>query len=141
MLKTNLSLVRQSLDKQITSVDVGSRMARDEMMNTVVQLAKKEMRQDRKDGIAKAGGPPVVRTGNLRRSVHGIKFDIGFAKYSAVVGPGMIYGRAIELGGSYSPASWKGTQAEKLGFPFLAPAYKKFRLVMADILKKHMVHS
>ncbi len=140
MLTTNLNLVRKSLNKEIANVDIGSRLARDEMMRVILQLSKKEFRQDRKSGIPKAGGPPVVRTGNLRNSIHGEKFNLGFAKYSAIVGPGMVYGRAVELGGKYSPASWKGTQAEKLGFPYLAPAYKKFVTLMPEILAKYVLH-
>jgi hypothetical protein len=66
------------------------------------------------------------RTGDLRRSIVGEKFRTGFASYSAIVGPTVVYGRAVELGGQYAPRSWKGTTA-MAGFPYMAPAYKKFQ--------------
>jgi hypothetical protein len=77
------------------------------------------------------------RTGNLRRSIRGEKFRTGFGKYEAIVGPTIIYGRAVELGGNWSPPSWSGTTAVR-GFPYMAPAFKKFMVIAPRIVAKHL---
>jgi hypothetical protein len=77
------------------------------------------------------------RTGNLRRSIRGEKFRKGFASYSAIVGPTIEYGRAVELGGGYSPESWKGTSA-MAGFPYMKPAFIRFKAVAPVIIAKHI---
>lgn len=65
------------------------------------------------------GFPPMNRTGDLRRSIRAERFNQGFAKYSAIVGPTIVYGRKVELGGRY----WRAG----VRFPYMAPAYAKFR--------------
>jgi hypothetical protein len=77
------------------------------------------------------------RTGNLRRSIRGEKITKGFAKYEAIVGPTIIYGRAVELGGNFAPRSWKGTTAMR-GFPYMAPAFKKFQVLAPNIVRKNL---
>ncbi len=110
------------------NIGKGAQNARDEMMVTLIQLSKEEIKGRRPEGQkATAGQPPMNRTGNLRRSIRGEKRTVGFAKYTAIVGPTIIYGRAVELGGEFSPKSWKGTTAVK-GFPYMAPAFKKFKV-------------
>lgn len=140
MLTTNFSLVRRQMEKKIVNVDTGARLARDEMVRTAIQLAKREFRRDKKNGIPKAGGPPVVRSGNLRNGIMGEKFNLGFARYSALVGSTTKYARAVELGGKYSPPSWKGTQAEALGFPYLKPALHKLHALMPEIIQRNIVN-
>jgi len=104
-------------------MDVRSRMARDEMAMSLLQLSKGEIR---KSGLAQAGGPPVNRTGNLRGSIHAEKNRVGFANYRAVIGPGVIYGRILELG---FPNGNK--------YPYMQPAFNKFKSVAPSIIKKH----
>jgi hypothetical protein len=77
------------------------------------------------------------RTGNLRRSIRGEKFNKGFANYSAIVGPTIIYGRAVELGGGFAPDSWRGTSA-MAGFPYMKPAFVRFQTVAPAIIAKHI---
>ncbi len=102
------------------------------MMTTLIQLAKAEIVGRRPKGErATSGKPPMNRTGNLRRSIRGEKYDVGFAKYNAIVGPTMIYGRAVEMGGA---PTW--TKGQK--FPYMSPAYAKFRLIAPRIVQKHM---
>ena len=138
MITHNLRQVRESLQKANKNVDIGARNARDEMMATLIQLSKNEIRGRRPVGQkATSGQPPMNRTGNLRRSIRGQKFNVGFAKYEAIVGPTMEYGRAVELGGGFAPESWRGTSAMK-GFPYMAPAYAKFRLLAPAIVRKHL---
>lgn len=141
MIQHNLRQVREALQKASTNVDEGARNARDEMMVTLIQLSKEQITGRRGKGEkAVAGQPPMNRTGNLRRSIRGEKFarKKGFGtEYSAIVGPTIVYGRAVELGGSFAPESWQGTSAMK-GFPYMKPAYAKFRLVAADIVRKHL---
>lgn len=135
---TNLRQVREAVTKYASSIDEGARNARDEMMATLIQLSKEEIQGRRPAGQkATAGQPPMNRTGNLRRSITGDKRQIGFGKYTAIVGPTIIYGRAVELGGEFSPPSWKGTSAVK-GFPYMAPALKKFQTIAPRIVKKHL---
>lgn len=143
MITNNLRLVRKSVTKYASKIDVGSRLARDEMAATLVQLAKEEFDAGstgkgkfQKD--ATPGGRPKVRSGNLRRSIIFQKYSIGFANYQAIIGPTMVYSRAVELGGKYSPRSWRGTQAEALGFPFMKPAWQKFRGIAPAIIRKHL---
>jgi len=134
MIITNLNLVKTAVTRQTVSLDLKVRMARDEMMVAMIQLAQEEIKGSRKEGEkAEAGKPPKNRTGNLRRSIKGFKFTTGFARYNAIVGPTMTYSRAVEMGGGYAPASWQGTTAMK-GFPYMKPAYEKF--VQAGLTNK-----
>jgi hypothetical protein len=134
MIVTNLNLVKTAVTRQTVNLDLKVRMARDEMMAAMIQLAQEEIKGQRKEGEkATAGEPPKNRTGNLRRSIKGFKFATGFARYNAVVGPTMTYSRAVELGGGYAPDSWQGTSAMR-GFPYMKPAYVK--LVNGGIINK-----
>lgn len=138
MIVTNLKLVRGKVTDYTKEINEGARKARDEMMVALIQLSKEEIQGRRPKGDkAVAGQPPMNRTGNLRRSIRGEKFQKGFAKYEAIVGPTIIYGRAVELGGNYSPPSWRGTSAVR-GFPYMAPAFKKFQVVAPAIVRKHL---
>ena len=125
-------MVREATKKAGKSIDDGARATRDEMMTTLIQLAKAEIVGRRPKGErATSGKPPMNRTGNLRRSIRGEKYNVGFAKYEAIVGPTMIYGRAVEMGGA---PTW--TRGQK--FPYMSPAYAKFRLIAPRIVQKHM---
>lgn len=138
-ITSTLKLVVKSLDKLATDVDAGAKDARDEMALALTQLAKEQIQGRRPPGQkATAGQPPMNRTGNLRRSIKPTNLRRnGFASYSAIVGPTIIYGRAVEVGGPYSPPSWYGTTAVK-GFPYLEPAFKKFQQVQKRIIMKHI---
>jgi hypothetical protein len=132
VITSNLKLVKEATKKAGKSIDDGARATRDEMMTTLIQLAKAEIVGRRPKGErAISGQPPMNRTGNLRRSIRGEKYNVGFAKYEAIVGPTMIYGRAVELGGA---PTW--TKGQK--FPYMSPAYAKFRLLAPRIVQKHM---
>ena len=132
MITSNLKLVKEATKKAGKSIDDGARATRDEMMTTLIQLAKAEIVGRRPKGErATSGKPPMNRTGNLRRSIRGEKYDVGFAKYNAIVGPTMIYGRVVEMGGA---PTW--TKGQK--FPYMSPAYAKFRLIAPRIVQKHM---
>ena len=132
MITSNLKLVKEATKKAGKSIDDGARATRDEMMTTLIQLAKAEIVGRRPKGErATSGQPPMNRTGNLRRSIRGEKYNVGFAKYEAIVGPTIIYGRAVEMGGA---PTW--TKGQK--FPYMSPAYAKFRLIAPRIVQKHM---
>ena len=132
MITSNLKLVKEATKKAGKSIDDGARATRDEMMTTLIQLAKAEIVGKRPKGErATSGQPPMNRTGNLRRSIRGEKYNVGFAKYEAIVGPTIIYGRAVEMGGA---PTW--TRGQK--FPYMSPAYAKFRLIAPRIVQKHM---
>lgn len=142
MIATNLKQVRQAVEKAGKGIDKGAEACRDEMMTTLIQLAKEQIqgKRGKTNGVwdkATAGQPPMNRTGNLRRSIRGQKINKGFAKYEAIVGPTIIYGRAVELGGQYAPRSWKGTSAMD-GFPYMKPAFQKFKLQVPMIIRKHL---
>jgi len=101
MITTNIYTVKKAIDKKLTDVDVSVMKARDEMMARLIQLSQEEIKGRRPKGQkATSGEPPMNRTGNLRRSITGKKAQEGFARYSAEVGPTMIYSRAVELGGA-----------------------------------------
>jgi hypothetical protein len=138
VITSNLKLVRSALEKAGADMDKGAMAARDEMMLALIQLSKEQIQGRRPDGQkATSGQPPMNRSGNLRRSIRGEKFRKGFASYSAIVGPTIIYGRAVELGGGYAPKSWKGTSA-MAGFPYMKPAFIRFRVVAPAIIAKHI---
>ncbi len=131
-------MVRQALEKAGANMDKGAMAARDEMMLSLIQLSKEQIEGRRPKGQkATSGQPPMNRSGNLRRSIRGEKFRKGFASYSAIVGPTIIYGRAVELGGAYAPESWEGTSA-KAGFPYMKPAFIRFQAVAPAIIAKHI---
>ena len=136
MISHNLKLVRNGVTKATKSLDDGARNARDEMAMTLTQLAKEQIagKRGKTNGVwdkATSGQPPMNRTGNLRRSIRAEKSKTGFAKYTAIVGPTIEYGRVVELGGNPNWSS--GTK-----FPYMAPAYMKFRLVAPTIVRKHL---
>ena len=142
MIATNLKQVRQAVEKAGKGIDKGAEACRDEMMTTLIQLAKEQIqgKRGKTNGVwdkATAGQPPMNRTGNLRRSIRGEKFQKGFSKYEAIVGPTIVYGRAVELGGNFAPRSWKGTTAMR-GFPYMAPAFKKFQVIAPAIVRKNL---
>jgi len=124
MITSNLNLVRANVTSFTGNLDIKARMARDEMMTGLIQLSQREIR---KSGLPIAGGPPVNRTGNLRRSIHGVKTRTGYGSYKAIVGPGVIYGRVLELG---FPNGNK--------YPYMSPAFNKLKLVAPSIIKKHL---
>ena len=99
-------------------------MARDEMAMALVQIMKRELR---KSGPPQPFGPPVTRTGNLRNSMVAEKNRIGFANYTAIVGPQAVYSRILELGFS------NGNK-----YPYVEPAYNKFKKIAPSIIKKHL---
>ena len=133
MLTQNLNLVRKRVDKFSSNIDLSSRMARDEMMASLIQLSKEQIEGKRPKGQkAWTGRPtsPMNRTGDLRRSIRGEKATMGFGNYSAIVGPTIEYGRRVELGGGNWPA---GTR-----FPYMEPAYAQFRsVVYPQIMTKY----
>jgi len=128
----------RAVNKATSKLDTGAREARDEMMTTLIQLAKEEIKGERPKGQkATPGQPPMNRTGNLRRSIRGEKYRQGFATYSAVVGPTIVYGRSVEMGGKYAPRTWSGETKSK-AFPYMQPAFKKFQTVAYAIMRKHL---
>ena len=138
MIVTNLNSVRQGLTKATSNLDQSVMRLRDEMMAALIQLSKEEIKGRRPGGQrATAGQPPMNRTGNLRRSIRGEKFKTGFAKYEAIVGPTIVYGRAVELGGTFAPKSCIGTSPVK-GFPYMQPAFKKFQVMVPAMVSKHL---
>jgi hypothetical protein len=142
MIKTNLKLVRESLQSAENNIGKGAENLATEAMSILIQLSKEQIvgKRPKVNGVwekATAGQPPMNRTGNLRRSIRGQKRKVGFAKYEVIVGPTMVYGRAVELGNEYAPPSWRGTTAMK-GFPFMAPAFKQFQPILPQLVRKHL---
>ena len=131
MIENNIPDVMRGVIKAQAKIDNGARMARDEMMNQLIQLAKEQIKGKRQPGDkAESGKPPMNRTGNLRRSIKGEKMREGFATYSAIVGPTIIYGRRVELGGGNWPTGTK--------FPYMKPAWERFRPMALGIIRKHL---
>ena len=147
MITSNINEVMRAVNKATSKLDIGAREARDEMMNTLIQFAKEEIKGERYSwpssgktryyAKAEPGQPPMNRTGNLRRSIRGEKYRQGFATYSAVVGPTIVYGRSVEMGGKYAPRTWSGETKSK-AFPYMQPAFKKFQAVAYAIMRKHL---
>lgn len=135
MINSNLHSVIKAVSKQTDKIDENARKCRDEMMTTLMSLAKREIKGQRPKGQkATIGQPPMNRTGNLRRSIKGEKSREGFGTYSAVVGPTIVYGRSLEIGGQYAPPTW----SKDAKYPYMQPAFIKFRLLARGIIRKHM---
>lgn len=132
----NIWQVKQAVVRAQEKLDMGARLARDEMMAKLIQLAQEEIKGDRRDSPypATPGEPPMNVTGNLRRSIRGAKVRSGFASYSAVVGPTIVYGRALELGGNYAPPTWQ----QDTNYPFMKPAFAKYQRFHYTIMHKHL---
>jgi len=173
MIVTNLRLVQNKVTERMQQIDEGARMARDEMMVALIQLAKEEIQGERsfrakgksqqqskmfpverytlwytsqtegarkikrKDRVYEQAWrgfpePPMNRTGTLRRSIRGEKFRVGFASYVGLVGPTVIYGRHVELGG--------GNWAAGVKFPYMEPAFRKYASsgIHQQIIDKHL---
>jgi hypothetical protein len=131
LILNNLKLVKSGWNKASKGVDLSARAARDAMMTALIQLSKEEIKGKRPKGQVAWQGfptPPMNRTGDLRASIRGEKFRVGFANYSAIVGPTIIYGRRVELGGG----NWK----PGVRFPYMEPAYERFRSVYPQIVNK-----
>lgn len=128
MIPNNLQLVRKVWDSKTTSIDVAARAARDEMMAALIQLSKEQIEHRRKKEDGKWTPKPVPgesawsRSGDLRRSITGVKGQLGFANYTAVVGPTIVYARQVELGGGNWPAGVR--------YPYMEPTYEKFRTIV-----------
>jgi phage gpG-like protein len=69
--------------------------------------------------IPGTGPGPNVRTGNLRNKIEFVDYPSGFGSYTAVVGSGAEYARAVEMG---SPR-WKSGAK----YPYFEPAVKMIR--------------
>ena len=131
IINNNIPEVMRKVLEAEKKLDRGAMMARDEMMNQLIQLAKEQIKGKRQPGEkAESGKPPMNRTGNLRRSIKGEREREGFATYSAVVGPTIIYGRRVELGGGNWPVGTK--------FPYMKPAWERFRPLAQGIIRKHL---
>ena len=135
MIINNIGTVKRAITVKTNEIDLGAKAARDEMMASFIQFAKEEIKGKRPKGQkATTGEPPMNRTGNLRRSITGEKNRIGFANYTALVGPTMVYGRAVELGGKYGPKTWRNNEH----FPYMQPAFNKFQRIAMLIIHKHL---
>jgi hypothetical protein len=132
MITTNIFTVKKALDKKTSEIDISVMKARDEMMARLIQLSQEEIKGRRPKGQkATSGEPPMNRTGNLRRSITGKKAQEGFARYSAEVGPTMVYSRAVELGGA---PTWHNGEH----FPYMKPALQKFQREAMAIVRKYL---
>ena len=136
MIYSNIPRVMRQVDNSMKKIDIGARRARDEMAMTLTQLAKEEIKGKREPGEkATIGQPPKNRTGTLRRSIKAERIREGFASYVALVGPTVVYGRSLEVGGKYAPPTW--TEDNK--YPYMEPAFRKFKKVAHYILRKHLL--
>lgn len=131
-------LIFQKMERDL---DLSVMKARDEMMTTLIRLAKEEIKGERYYipsatgktryyAEATSGEPPMNRTGNLRNSIIGVKETVGPFRYSGTVGPTAVYGRRVELGGG----NWK----DGVSFPYMKPAYEKFKPLIGPIINKHL---
>lgn len=124
---SNLKYIESSWEVATQKVETNSAKARDEMMETLVKLSRAQIKGQRPPGQkATAGQSPMNRTGNLRKSIKGKKSRQGYGRYTAEIGPNVVYGVAVEWGREYAPPSWHGTSAMR-GFPYMEPAFDKFK--------------
>jgi hypothetical protein len=74
-------------------------------------------RADGRTTDARVGGPPMTRSGELRASIISNVTRKGFGSYTAIIGPTIIYGRAVELGAP----NWK----TGVRYPYITPAMRE----------------
>lgn len=136
MIYNNIPYVMRAVQKRQKELERGAELARNRMMTRLIQLAQEQIKGDRRSvGYpATLGESPMNVTGNLRRSIRGTKQRLGFASYSAIVGPTIIYGRSVEMGEPYNPPSWQSGQ----NFPYMQPAFKKYRREHNAIIRKYL---
>ena len=73
--------------------------------------------------------PPYMGGRKLNPSL-ALFVEEGFANYKAIVGPTIVYGRRVEMGGG----NWK----KGVRFPYMEPAWEKFRTqVHSQIVRKY----
>jgi len=136
-MSDNLPQVEAALLAYKQQFDMRVSNAAREISIALESYGKREIKGERPKGEkAITGEPPMNRTGNLRRSIRGTSQRVGFAKYSAIAGTDMIYGRAVEVGAPYNPPSWQNGEH----FPYLEPALQKFAMsgLITRILIKHI---
>jgi hypothetical protein len=129
------------VNKFISNLDVKVEKTRDEMMAALIQLSKEEVNTKRSRVGVTSSGKPIYekgnpgepahkRTGTLQRSISGEKQRLGFASYGALVGPQIIYGRRLELGGG----NWKSG----VKYPYMQPAFEKFKPIANEIIARNL---
>lgn len=119
-----------------TAVKRASMAAVNEIQKTIQPVYNDgHIRPDGRTTDAAPGGPPMQRTGNLRRSIHATEpVSEGFGQWYATAGPGAVYGRPLEL----------GMGRGNVTYPFLEPARRKLeqsgrlRKIYIDAMKKAM---
>lgn len=136
-MSDNLPQVEAALKLYQQRFDNSIKGAAAEISIALEGYGKREIKGHRPEGEkAVSGQPPMNRTGNLRRSIRGQEIRKGFGRYTAVVGAGASYARAVEVGSPYNPPSWKNGEH----FPYLSPAFEKFIKsgLIQRILTKHL---
>jgi len=135
MIATNLDLVISKINKGVINFDIAAAEATEDLKVTAINLIKDEIKGTRPKGQkATTGQPPMNRTGNLRASIRGETTPVGFANYTAVVGPTVgTYARAVEVGSPFNPPTWKNGEH----FPYVQPAFIKLSAMVSTILKRH----
>lgn len=131
---SNINQVLKELEKSHVDVDKAIALATDRVAMLAVGQMKKQIRgvaprekRNRQRATSKGakgssywhyftrtdpGNPPHNRTGNLRRSIHASSKKGFDGSYSAIVGPGAVYARALEVTGV-------GTSGKR--YPFVEP--------------------
>lgn len=137
-MNNNLPEVVAAWEAYQAKLDLKMSAASGEIALRLEGAAKHMIVGDRKnsDYPAVSGKPPMNVTGHLRDSIEGNSKRIGFNVYEAIVGAGMVYARAVEIGAPYNPPSWRNGQH----FPFIQPAVKNFIQtgMITRILIKHL---
>lgn len=134
-IESNIKRVIRQIHHTQAQLDSQSAAIRDELSMKLLVLAKEEIKGKRRPGErATIGEPPKNRTANLRKSIRAQKFREGFHTYVALVGPTVIYGRSLEVGGKFAPRTWP----EGARYPFMEPAFLKFKKLAPYIVRKHL---
>ena len=125
-ISVNVKNAVNALKAMNSNVDLAVKMATSRVAVEAESEIKKQIqpvfndghrRPDGRTTSAKIGGPPMTRTGDLRASVGYSVTRKGFGSYVAIVGPTVVYSRAVELGAP----NWK----QGVKYPYLAPAVRK----------------
>jgi tryptophanase len=99
---TGLSITEDKLKQIATEANAAARVIVTKGAALVIRHAQDRFQGAHAKGqphIGGAGSGPNVVTGDLRRSiVMNTVLQVGLASYMTLVGPTMVYGRAVELG-------------------------------------------
>ena len=133
--------VRAALEKVAAEAAAASREIVAKSAALVEAEAKKNFEGSHAKGQPHSGGSkPNVVSGDLRRSIRHEPVEPDGFGYKTRVGPGMVYGRRVELG--FTGTDSKGRHYNQPPYPYFRPAVEstapKLELLAAEVWRRFL---